>query len=168
MVEISAALTTTMIGMMGVVLGAILSNYVNSKVALNNSRKDILFKKKLEYFENIIQAIEKNTKLYRYSLREIERKSNKKKAASIIKKLKHERKSFDAKTSPLYVDTRLFSDKIRYFVSIEKIIFSSFEELTKRDDEWLQPIENLRKNIKILIHSGNELIFQMRKNLTEK
>jgi len=55
MVDVSSAFITTSIGMMGVVFGAILSNYVNSRVAMKNSRRDIIFKKKLEYFESIVR-----------------------------------------------------------------------------------------------------------------
>ena len=62
------------------------------------------------------------------------------------------------------MDTRIFSGRIRYFVSIEKIIFSAFEKIADTDEELPQRIENLRKNIKILINTGNDLIFKMRKN----
>lgn len=168
MVEITPILTTTLIGMMGVVLGAIVSNYINSKVAMNNSRRDIIFRKKLEYFERIIEAIEFNTKIYKYSLRIVEKKTDKKTIESTIKKLKKERKHFEAKTSPLYLDTRLFAESIKSFVAIEKIIFMSFENLLKHSEEKEQTIESLRKNIKLLIHAGNSLIFQMRENLTRK
>lgn len=168
MVEIPSALTTTLIGMIGVVLGAIVSNYINSKIARKNSKQDILFNKRLEYFERIIQAIENNTKLYLYSLRTIEKKTNKNIVETILKKMKKHRNHFDAKTSPLYVDTRLFAEKIKEFVSIEKVIFLSFENLLKNNEEKEQIIVNIRKNIKALTNVGNSLIFHMRENLAKE
>jgi hypothetical protein len=168
MVDISSALTTTSIGMMGVVLGAILSNYVNSRIALKNSRREIIFKKKLEYFESIVQCIEKNTKLYLQTIREFEKNPNKKTALKIIKKLKTSRMKFDAKTSPIYLDTRIFSYNIKRFVSLEKIIFLSFESMIKPDLDKTQIMESLRLNTRLIMKLGNQIIYDMRMNLSKE
>lgn len=168
MVDVSSALTTTMIGMLGVVFGAILSNYVNSRVAMKNSRKDIIFKKKLEYFESVVQSIEKNTKLYLQSIREFEKTPSYKTALKIVKKLKTNRSKFDAKTSPIYLDTRIFSQNIKQFVILEKIIFVAFENLSKPESDKNQIMTALKLNIKSIINMGNKIISDMRTNLTEK
>ncbi len=167
MVDISSALTTTLIGMSGVVLGAILSNYINSRIAMKNSRREIVFRKKLEYFEAIVQCIEKNTKLYLQSLREFEKNPDKKTALKIIKKLKTNRNRFDAKASPIYLDTRLFSINIKRFVNLEKIIFLAFESLTKPDSDKSLIVKSLKINMKTLVATGNQIIADMRLNLSK-
>jgi hypothetical protein len=167
MVDISSALTTTSIGMIGVVFGAILSNYVNSRIAMKNSRREIIFKKKLEYFESVVQSVEKNTKLYLQSIREFEKSPNKKTALKIIKKLKSGRSRFDARTSPIYLDTRIFSQNIKRFVSLEKIIFISFESLVKLDSEKSQIINSIKINTKLIIKMGNQIISDMRADLAK-
>ncbi|MBP7708344.1 hypothetical protein KA107_01555 [Candidatus Pacearchaeota archaeon] len=168
MVDVTSALTTTMIGMLGVVLGAIVSNYVNQRIALKSGRRDIIFKKKMAYFEGIVKCIEENTKLYLNSIRETEKKTDKRTINKIVKKLKANRKRFNAETSPLYIDTRIFSKQIRSFVSIEKIIFSAFEHLTTMPEEKEEIIKSLKVNIDILTKKGNELISEMREYLLKE
>ena len=168
MIDVSSALTTTVIGMLGVVLGAILSNYVNSRIAIKNSRREIIFRKKLEYYESVVQSVEKNTKLYIQTIREYEKKPNAKTASKIVKKLKLERNKFDAKTSPIYLDTRIFSKDIKQFVILEKMIFLAFENLSKPDPDIKQIMSSLKLTIKSLVKAGNKIICNMRLDLVEK
>ena len=166
MVEISSAVTSTMIGMMGVVIGAIISNYFNQKIARESARKDIVFKKKIEYFEKIVDTIEKNTKLWQNSIKDLERQVEKKKVQKIIDNLKLNRKKFEVMTSPLYLDTRQITKIIKIFVNIEKIMFSFLEQLkrySKENEE--ENILGLRKSIKELELTGNKIIFELRTNL---
>jgi hypothetical protein len=162
MVDITTAFTTTLIGMMGVVMGAIVSNYFNTRLTLRNSRRDIIFKKKLEYFEGIIKCIENNTKLYLNSLREAEKKLNPETIQKIIKELKEKRRKFDANTSPLYIDTRILSQKIKTFVNIEKKIFYSFEKIIEPESNKNELVKSIKDDITILTKKGDELIFEMR------
>jgi hypothetical protein len=168
MVDVSSALTTTMIGMLGVVFGAILSNYVNSRIASKNSRREIIFRKKMDYFESIVQCIEKNTKLYLQSIREFEKNQNAKVAHKIVKKLKSNRGKFDAKTSPIYLDTRLFSKDIKNFVNLEKTIFLAFENLSKSNSDKEYIIKSLKTNMNSLTQLGNKIISKMRLDIIKK
>ncbi len=168
MADISSIFATTMIGMIGVVLGAIVSNYVNQRIALKSGRRDIIFKKKMSYFEGIVKCIEDNTKLYLNSIREIEKKTKRKIVLKLLKKLKENRKKFNAETSPLYIDTRIFSKQIKSFVSTEKIIFAAFENLEKMPEERINILKSLKVNIKILIKKGNTLISEMREYLLKE
>jgi len=164
MVELSTALTTTMIGMLGVVIGAIVSNYVNQKIAAKSVRRDIIFRKKIEYFEKIVECINLNKKLYENSIKQAIKNSSKPQISKIIDSLKKNRKKFTITTIPLYLDISLISKRIRYFVSIEKKIFHSFEML-KEPEEHEVTIQNIRQAIKLLESIGEKIILDMRKEL---
>jgi len=164
MVELSSALTTTMIGMLGVVTGAIISNYVNQKIAAKSVRRDIVFKKKIEYFEKIVECLNFNTKLYESSIKQAVKNSGISQITKIIANLKKNRKKFIVTAIPLYLDISPISKRIRYFVSIEKRIFHSFE-MMKNPEEEEQIIENIRHAVKLLDSIGEKIILEMRKEL---
>lgn len=163
MVEISSALTTTLIGMMGIVIGAIISNYFNQKIARQAARKEIMFRKRIEYFERIVESVEKNTKLYESAIKEFTKNSGKSSKERILKRIKKERLKFDIMTSPLYLDTRPISKMIRNFVNIEKRIFLYFEANTDEDK-----IKGLKENYKQLRIIGDKIIFELRTNLLKE
>ena len=164
MVELSSALVTTMIGMLGVVIGAIISNYVNQKIAAKSVRRDIIFRKKIEYFEKIVESINLNKKLYENSIKQAIKNSSKPQILKIIDSLKKNRKKFTITTIPLYLDISLISKRIKYFVSIEKKIFQFFE-LLKEPEEHEVTIQNIRQAINLLEAIGEKIILEMRKEL---
>jgi len=164
MVELSSALVTTMIGMLGVVIGAIISNYVNQKIAAKSVRRDIIFRKKIEYFEKIVECINSNAKLYESAIKQAVKNSGKAHISKIISDLKKNRKKFIVTAIPLYLDISIISKRIRYFVSIEKKIFHSFE-MMKNSEEQDEIIENIRHAVKLLDSIGEKIILEMRKEL---
>ena len=159
----SSILITTLIGMLGVVIGAIISNYFNQRIARQAARKEIIFRKRIEYFEKIVECIEKNTKLYESAIKELVKNTSKSSASRILQKMKKERKKFDIMTSPLYLDTRPISKMIRHFVNIEKRIFLYFETNTEEDK-----IKGLKENYKQLRRVGDRIIFELRTNLLKE
>ena len=167
MVDFSSAIVTTFTGLIGVVIGAILSNYVNQKIARQAAKKDVVFKKKIEYFENIVRSVGTNIKLYRKSIKQLEAQKNKANIKKILKNLKQSRLKFEMLTSPLYMDPRRISIEIKKFVGVEKIIFKCFERMQAKEDS----IEELTKNVKIsfkrLQELGNSLTIFLRNELAE-
>ena len=168
MVDLSSAMLTTFMGMMGVVIGAIISNYVNQKIARQVAKKDIVFKKKIEYFEKIVETISKNTKLYKNSINQLGLIKNKKELNNIYTTLKKDRRKFEVMNSSLYMDTHFLSTEIRKFVAIEKIIFKSFDRIQYDENS----VDELRKNLKLYFKQletiGSKLIVFLRQDLTEK
>ncbi len=163
MVEIPAALTTTLIGMFGVVVGAIISNYVNQKIAAQSARRDLLFKKKVEYFDRTVSCIEKNLKLYGAWRKKLEVNTSSAVVDKAIKTLKKSRAKFDPLSSALYLDIEQFSRDIKQFVAFEKQIFVLFEELKK--DNPVDVMESLRYSLHTLNKIGQGIILKMRKSL---
>ena len=120
MVELSSAVLTTLIGMLGVVIGAIISNYFNNKIAAKSARRDMIFRKKTEYFEKTVECIEKNIKIYKNSAREAEKNAKKEEINRIIHKLRENRAKFDVMASRLYVNSENMAGKIKKKTSSEK------------------------------------------------
>jgi hypothetical protein len=158
----SSILITTLIGMLGVVIGAIISNYFNQKIAAKSARRGLIFNKKIEYFESIIETLRNNLRLYRNSLKEYKKT---RKAKKILKKMKADRKKFDVKNSQIYLDTRTISKKIRQFVLNEKTIFKSFENLSKNKEDKEILIKIIKENIKNLEKISNSLVDYMRNEI---
>jgi hypothetical protein len=52
------------IGLIGVLIGALLSPYILTKLNAQHSRTGLIFQRKLEYFEKIVETMEKNRKMY--------------------------------------------------------------------------------------------------------
>jgi hypothetical protein len=163
MVDLTSAAVTTLIGMLGVVVGAIVSNYVNQRVAARTARKDLFFKKKVEYFDRVVGVIEHNIKLYTLWRKKLEvsyRPSEVKRALSALKK---ERAKFDVSTSSLYVYVDAFSRDIKRFVALEKQIFVIMERLTS--DNYGHGLDSLRERIHELQRVGRTIIATMRAEL---
>ena len=155
----SSILITTLIGMLGVVVGAIISNYFNQRIAAKSARRGLVFNKKIEYFEGIIETIKNNLKLYRNSLKEYEKKRKTKK---IIENMKKNRKKFEIKNSEIYLDTRIISRKIKQFVINENNIFKSFENIEKNNEDKETLVKLIKESIKNLERISNSLVDYMR------
>lgn len=164
MAILSSNVTTALVGLAGVVFGTLTGHYFNQKLNLRNSRKDILFKRKLEYFEKLAETIENNIKIYKNSLSSIKIKKSKKEISIIVLEMKEKREKFSIMASPLYLNTHYFSEKITEFVDIEKKIFNKFENLKKIKNKKLNltEIENLVNSLK---DKANELITKMKSEM---
>ncbi len=166
MVSISSGALTAVVGFIGVLVGTLIGPYINHKLSLKNIRKDIIFKRKLEYFEKMAENIEKNIRTYRNALREAENNCKKQQLRKINEKLKEERKNFLIMASPLYFNINGLSPKIVAFVEVEKEIFSEFEKLPNiSSKEQKESLEILRDKLKKLTVLGNETVYQMKKEL---
>ncbi|OGJ16845.1 hypothetical protein A3K73_08845 [Candidatus Pacearchaeota archaeon RBG_13_36_9] len=168
MVSISSGVLTAIVGFIGVLVGTLIGPYINHKLSLKNVRKDIIFKRKLEYFEKMAENIEKNIRAYRNALREAENCKKKAQLKSIHQKLKEERKNFLIMASPLYFNINGLSQKIVSFVEVEKEIFREFEKLPKtRSKEQKESLDMIGDKLKKLTMLGNETVCQMRKELKQ-
>lgn len=163
MVEFTSALATTLIGMMGVVVGAAISNYVNQMIAAKSARRDLLFKKKVEYFDRVVNVIEQNIKLYRTWQRKLETRASKALIENTIKTFKKKRAHFDIKTSALYVNVDAFSRDIKQFVAYEKHVFALVERL--KQEEYESTMDTLRQVLHSLEQAGTQIISKMHRSL---
>lgn len=163
MVELSSAIMTTFIGMFGVVVGAIISNYVNQKIAAQSARRDLLFQKKVDYFDRTVSAIENNLKLYMAWRKKLEVSTTTATIEKAMKMLKKNRAKFDPLSSALYFDIERFSRDIRQFVAIEKQIFALFDKLKREHPEPV--IDALRQSLHRLEQEGQTIINKMRRSL---
>ncbi len=167
--ELSTAVSTigtALSGMIGVLIGASLGPLVNHQLTTRYSKRDLIFKRKLDYFEKVLDTIEKNMKLYRESIRKLEASKDSKTVKKIIEEMKKERKNFLVMSSPLYFDVRQISKKIINFVKIEKDIFNRISSLDKINEKEKQILtEQLKRMLSILSRRGNLILFEMRKEL---
>jgi hypothetical protein len=160
--------TTTVItlftGLIGVLCGTAVSSYFNMKSA----RKDVLFKRKLEYFEKLAQDIEKNIRLHKKVILSLSNLSKKKEIAAHIEELKQNRKIFLIMASPLYFNVEPLGEKITAFVGIEKEIFETFNELIKNygaESSRARNLFELGEKLKKLSKAGEAIIAEMRNEL---
>jgi len=162
--ELNTGLLTVIVGMLGILLGTFLSPYLNHRLTLKYNRRDFLFKKKLEYFEQIALSLEENIRMYTRTIKEISFLKDKKRREEVIKNIKRERKKFKIMGSPLYFNVEFISQKIKRFVEIEKEIFLKLERMQeKKVEEEIEEIrEDLKEDIKKITFLGNELIREMR------
>lgn len=157
----SSILITTFIGMIGVVIGAIISNYFNQRIMSKSARRELVFKKKTEYFEGITETLKNNIILYKNSIKEYGKTGKIRKIPNTLKK---NRKKFEMKNSEIYLDTGTISKKIRQFVTNENNIFKSFQNLPSKEEEenLIRLIKQSIKNLEII---SNSLILHMRKEI---
>ena len=72
--------------------------------------------------------------------------------------------------SPLYFNTKTFSEKIIRFVRIEKNIFNGINRLKEKDINKKikeKTIEHLREDLKRLDKKGDEILLEMKKELSK-
>ncbi|MDD5012186.1 MAG: hypothetical protein PHQ66_00865 [Candidatus Nanoarchaeia archaeon] len=155
---------TAIMAVIGIAVGTLVSPKINQRINMEHNRKDLIFKKKLEYFEKIAETIEENRRMYHQIIGRIECSKNNKETNEIIAELKQARKNFLIKSSPLYFDTRSLSEKIVNFVRIEKEIFSELEKIKESEREKI--IGQLKENMKKLNMKANEIICEMKKELS--
>jgi len=164
--EVSSHFWTAISGMMGVVIGASIGPIINHQLNNKYSKKDLIFKRKLDYFEKVLETIEKNSKLYKQEIRKLENSKDPKEIKKFVKRLKQERKHFLIMSSPLYFDVRKISNKIIRFTRIERDIFSrvsQLETLNQKEKEIL--VEQLKRILIVLDRRGNEILLEMKKEL---
>lgn len=165
MIDITSYLTA-MIMLLGLIVGTLISPRISNHIGTQYSRRDLIFKKKLEYFEKIIETIEKNKRTYNQAICRIEEAKNSREIGKITEDMKKNRKNFLILASPLYFDTRKMSEKIVHFVRVEKEIFNRISSLENKDKkEMIVLTEQLRKHIEILSKRGKEILIEMRKEL---
>jgi hypothetical protein len=166
MLDITPYLTAAIM-LLGIIIGTIINPRVQQRTAREYNRRDLIFQKKLKYFENIFETIEKNKKMYRNFIHKIENSKNPK-IDKIIEELKKERKNFFIQASPLYLNSKIFSEKIIHFVNIEKNIFNrinQIKEVNKKEREEI--IEQLKNDLKKLDQKTIEILCEMKKELAK-
>jgi predicted esterase YcpF (UPF0227 family) len=165
-IDISSSLITTLSGMAGILIGASIGPVINNHLTAKYGKRDLLFKRKLDYFEKILDTIEKNTRLYKQEIRKLEVSKDYKEIKKFSQRLKTERKNFLIMSSPLYFDVRNISERIIRFVKIEKDIFNRISPLDKLNEkEKGVLVEQLKRMLVILEKRGNEILFEMKKEL---
>ena len=166
MASISSGALTAVVGFVGVLVGTLIGPYINHKLSLKNIRKDLIFKRKLEYFEKMAENIEKNLRAYRNAIRGAESSPKKQELKKIQQKLKEERKNFLILASPLYFNINGLSQKIVAFVDGEKEIFKELEKLPEiQDRKKKEAFKLLEDRLKKLTALGNRVVYQMRLEL---
>ncbi len=165
MADITSSLTA-IVGILGILVGTLISPRINQKISGQYNRRDLLFKRKLEYFEKIVDTIEKNKRMYHQAMGKIECSKNNREVQRIVDELKQSRKNFLIMASPLYFDVRILSGKIVRFVRVEKEIFNRISSLGKRDRKEMSLLtESLKGHMGILNRRGDEIILEMKKEL---
>jgi hypothetical protein len=154
--DITTVLTTAITGLMGVLVGAVTNHQLSAKY----NRKDLIFKRKLEYFEKVVETMEKNKKIYYNILRKIQNSKNKKEIEKIVKELKENRENFFIMASPLYFNTERFSERIKSFVVIEKDIFESISTIQQNSKD--KTIKKITDDLEGLNKKSQEIIFNMK------
>ena len=158
---------TALVMLLSIIVGTIISPRIQHKMGLQSGRKDVLFRKKLEYFEKIIETIEKNKKTYIQIMHSIKEAKNKKEIKGIIEELRKSRKNFMIMASPLYFNTEKFSEKIVRFVRVEKEIFNRISVLENKEKTDIPVlIEQLKKDFIILTKREEEIIIEMKRELS--
>lgn len=157
---------TAIVGLLGVLLGALVSPYMNNRLNARYSKVGLMFERKLEYFEKVIETMEKNRKMYTNAVCKIENMKKISQIEKIIDEIKKERKNFQKTASPLYFNTQKISEKIIYFVRIEKNIFILISELKEHKDKKESIIERLKEDLRKLNKKGNEILVVMKKELS--
>lgn len=157
---------TAVVMLLGIVVGTIISPRISHQIGTEYSRRDLIFKKKLEYFEKIIETIDKNKKMYNDSICRLEHIKNKKEVERVMDDIKRGRKNFSRMASPLYFDTRNLSEKVIHFVRIEKDIFNLTSELRDNLSQQEEIIEKLKEDWKKLYKQGNEILSEMKKEIS--
>jgi len=157
---------TAVVMLLGIIVGTIISPRVNHQIGIEYGRRDLIFKKKLEYFEKMIDTIDKNKKMYNDSICKLENIKNKKEVERVMEDIKKGRKNFSRMASPLYFDTRNLSEKVIHFVRIEKDIFNLMSELKDNLPQQEEIIEKLKGNWKKLYKQGNDILSEMKKEIS--
>ena len=84
----------------------------------------------------------------------------------LIEEIKQRRENFLIMSSPLYFDITKISERIVRFVRVEKEIFNRTALLEKSKDKKTS-MEQLKKILEILNKRGNDILIEMRIELTK-
>jgi len=160
--DLTSGILTAIMGLIGVLLGALIGPFTNHQLGIRYNKRDLLFKRKLEYFEKVVETMEKNKRMYQNVILRLE-DSDIKQKKQILEELKQNRINFFIMASPLYFNTQKFSDKIIDFVDIEKDIFESISNIKKAEE-----INNLKRKLEDLNRKTYEIILEMKKELARK
>ncbi|HTZ41592.1 MAG TPA: hypothetical protein VMC07_00060 [Candidatus Omnitrophota bacterium] len=152
--------------LLGIFVGALISPRIQHKVGVEYGRKDLIFQRKLKYFENITETIEKNKKIYSNMIQKIENSKTNIPANSVLEALKKERAKFNIMASPLYIDNNIFSEKINEFVAVEKNIFNMIPSIKDYDKAGREKmLKDMKKDLEELKKIGDEILHEMKKEL---
>jgi hypothetical protein len=164
---IDTAYISAIVMLIGILVGTVISPRIQHSVGVQYGRKDLMFQKKLTYFERIIETIESNKRLYYNLICKIEDSKNIH-VGEIIEELKKKRKKFNVMASPLYFNTKIISERIIFFVRIEKDIFNKINLLNEiRKEGRKKVIEQLKNNLKKLEKEGTGILQEMKKELSK-
>jgi hypothetical protein len=155
---------TAIVALIGILVGTLISPRVTHQIGSEQSRKDFVFKKKVEYFEKNLITIEKNIRLYKEIIGKAGIVKGEKELEKLVDSLKHNRESFLIMSSPLYFDTKKISEKIIRFTRVEKEIFSRVSLLNKSKDKKTA-VGQLNNLLEILKKRGSDILFEMKKEL---
>jgi hypothetical protein len=160
------AYISAIVMLIGILVGTLISPRIQHRVGIQYSRRDLIFQKKMTYFESVIETIEKNKRLYYNLISKIEDSKKDFKVDEILEELKKNRKRFNIMASPLYFNTKIISEKIMLFVRIEKDIFNKINLLKdSKKEKRGKIIESLKNNLKKLNKEGMEILYEMKKEL---
>ncbi|MEK6913324.1 MAG: hypothetical protein AABW47_01500 [Nanoarchaeota archaeon] len=155
---------TAIVALIGILVGTLIGPRVTHQIGSEQSRKDFIFKKKVEYFEKNLVTIEKNIRLYKEVIGKAGPVKEEKELDKLTDALKHNRESFLIMSSPLYFDTRKISEKIIRFTRVEKEIFNRVSLLNKSKDKKTA-VEELTNLLEILKKRGSDILFEMKREL---
>jgi len=165
MVDITTYLTV-IVTLIGILVGSLISPRIQHSIGRQYNRKDLMFQKKLTYFESVIETVERNKRLYFNLLCKTEESKKDFQIDDIIEELKKSRKKFNIMASPLYFNTKVISEKIMLFVRIEKDIFNKINLVKGIKKERKEKIiRQLKDDLKKLDKEGNEILYEMKKEL---
>lgn len=163
--DINSSLLTIATALIGILCGAAVSSYFN----LKSARKDLIFKRKLEYFEKLSKDLEENLRLHKKVILSLSEYSKTKEIEASVLELKQKRKSFLMNSSPLYFETSKMTERIISFVNTEKEIFLLIESLQdKNKSSRATTLFNLEEALQKLHKSSKYAILEMRHELYGK
>ena len=161
----NTTIVTLIIGFLGIILGTFLSPYLNHRLNIKYERREIFFKKKLEYFEEIAKNLEENIKIYKNVIGKAAEIKNRKELSEILSELKKKRRQFRVMSSPLYFNTNLLGEKILGFINLEKKIFAGLKKMIESGTADEKIISYLRIILDKQKKTGSEIINEMKKEL---
>ena len=164
----NTTIVALIIGFLGIILGTFLSPYLNHRLNVKYERREIFFKKKLEYFEEIAKNLEENIKNYKGAIGKAAEIKDKKELDGILEDLKKKRKRFKVMSSPLYFNTGILAEKILNFINLEKNIFFNLKDMLEKNKIDKNPINGLKNTLEELKKTGSEVINEMKKELYVK
>ncbi|MBI2043025.1 hypothetical protein HYT25_01410 [Candidatus Pacearchaeota archaeon] len=164
----NTTIVTLIIGFLGIILGTFLSPYLNHRLNAKYERREIFFKKKLEYFEEIAKNLEENIKIYKNIMGGTTEIKNKKEFVKILNELKKRRRKFRIMASPLYFNTNLLAEKVLRFINLEKRIFTGLKKMIESGIADEKITSDLKAVLDELKKTGSEVINEMKKELHVK